>query len=99
MSFWQQQRVVVTGGGGYRAESVSRVLARTGRILGHLPVPADALPLPEAWRVEFFDTVGRVAPSTWAEPASPLPSRWRPELEPALVGELESALGRKFPRP
>jgi hypothetical protein len=91
--------LLVTGGGGYRPESVSRVLARTARILAHLPEPSDAQTLPEAWRVAFFDTVGTVAPATWAEPETPLPSRWRPEHEAALLQELESVVGRRFPRP
>ena len=92
-------RLLVTGGGGYRPESVTRVLARTGRILGHLPTLADSAPLPGEWRVEFFDSIGTVAPAAWGETGSSLPSRWRPELETSLVSELEAALGRSFPRP
>ncbi len=101
---WSQRysdgRLLVTGGGGYRAESVGRVLARTGRILMDPDsVPADGVALPEPWRLEFFETIGTEAPPVWAEPATPLPSRWRPEHGDRLVAELEAAIGIRFPGP
>ncbi len=93
-------RLLVTGGGGYRPESVGRVLARTGWILlDPAGTPPDAEPLPDEWRVDFFETAGSDAPPTWAEPATTIPSRWRPEHGDRLVDELEAALGRKFRRP
>jgi len=92
-------RLVVTGGGGYRASAVSRVLARTGLLLADVAPPADDHPLPEGWRQEFRETFGEAPPATWAEDERPSGSRWRPELEAKLVAELEQRLGRKFPRP
>jgi len=91
--------VLVAGGGGYRPESVSRVLARATRIFGRLPVPDDERPVPEEWRLKFFDATEAEAPKSWAEIPAVVPTRWRPELEAGLISELESVLGRKFPKP
>jgi acetoin utilization protein AcuC len=89
-------RLVVTGGGGYRAASVSRVLARTGTILAELSAPADSEALPADWRREYQERMGERAPSTWAEPPAPMPSAWRREDGAKLIHQLERALGRKF---
>lgn len=90
-------RLLVTGGGGYRPESVARVLARTGRLLGGLPDrgPADALPDP--WRAEFFEEAGYPAPAHWCEEEAIAASRWTIHDEEALVRELEERLGLRFP--
>jgi acetoin utilization protein AcuC len=90
-------RLVVTGGGGYRASAVSRVLARTGLLLGGLAPPAEDDELPEAWRTEYRRSIGEPAPRTWADPEEPTGTRWRPEHEEKLVADLERHLGRKFP--
>jgi acetoin utilization protein AcuC len=90
-------RLLVTGGGGYRANAVSRVLARTGLLLAGVPVPAGTERLPEVWRTKYLETIGEFAPKTWSEVEPPLETRWRPEHESKLIGELEIALGRKFP--
>jgi acetoin utilization protein AcuC len=89
-------RLLVTGGGGYRAASVSRVLARTGAILAALAPPADTDPLPEPWRHEYQMRMGEPAPTTWAEPVVPIPSAWRPEEGSKVIRQLEHALGQRF---
>jgi acetoin utilization protein AcuC len=55
-------RLLVTGGGGYRPESVARVLARAGRIVAGLAAPEAGTPVPDAWRTEFFEETGSLAP-------------------------------------
>jgi acetoin utilization protein AcuC len=92
-------RLLVTGGGGYRAESVSRVLARAGVILAGLPEPVDHAPLPAAWRKEFAGAFGREAPATWADPWEPEPSPWTDADERGLVSQLEHKLGEKLSVP
>jgi acetoin utilization protein AcuC len=91
--------LLVTGGGGYRAASVSRVLARAGVILAGLPVPGDDQGLPDRWRAEFFEETGESAPSTWGQAPTPEPSPWRSQHESKLVELLEQELGQRFPRP
>ncbi len=90
-------RLVVTGGGGYRAASVSRVLARTGLILAGKEPPADGELLPSRWREEFVHLVDEPAPETWGEGPDPVASDWRPDREAKLVAQLEEELGRRFP--
>ncbi len=90
-------RLVVTGGGGYRASSVSRVLARAGVLLAGLAPPDDSEELPERWRNEYRQTMGELSPKTWADPEEPTGSRWRPEHTAKLAEELERLLGQKFP--
>ncbi|HYB77336.1 MAG TPA: hypothetical protein VEE83_01475, partial [Thermoplasmata archaeon] len=92
-------RLLVTGGGGYRAESVGRVLARTGLILTSLDVPEDSAVLPQEWRKEFHSTFGRMAPATWGDAVELEPSPWVPDDESKLVRVLESQLGERFPAP
>jgi len=92
-------RLLVTGGGGYRAESVSRVLARTGLILAGLPEPPEHAPLPSAWRKEFHTTFGREAPATWGDAVELDPSPWTDADEQNLVAQLESKLGEKLSVP
>jgi acetoin utilization protein AcuC len=92
-----QGRLMVTGGGGYRASAVSRVLARTGLLLAGLGAPTDREALPGPWRTEYREIIGELAPSTWADAEEAAPSPWRPEFEAKIVGELESALGTRFP--
>jgi len=90
-------RLVVTGGGGYRASSVSRVLARAGTILAGVDPPDPATRLPAPWREEFRELIGEVAPTTWSDSFVVPRSPWRREDEEGLVGELESHLGQRFP--
>ena len=91
--------LLVTGGGGYRPESVSRVLARAGAVLAGFDLPPGGSRLPEEWRYEFFRTVDESAPALWAGPDLRVPSKWRHDDEASLVLELEEAIGRSFPSP
>jgi acetoin utilization protein AcuC len=88
--------LVVTGGGGYSAEHVARVLARVPVWLLGEDVPAGA-PLPDAWRSRFERETGWPAPEDWTVP--PSPSRWSERTESGLVRDLERALGCRFPAP
>ena len=90
-------RLLVTGGGGYRPETVSRVLARTGLILAGLPEPPDSTPLPTDWREEFRSMFGTGAPATWRDPPAIEPSPWTENDERSLIAVLEAKLGEKFP--
>ncbi|MGA8542505.1 MAG: acetoin utilization protein AcuC [Thermoplasmata archaeon] len=92
-----QGRVLVTGGGGYRASAVSRVLARAGLAFAGRPIPQGHSALPEAWRALYRESTGELPPKTWEDPETPTGSRWRAENETKLVGELETAVGQKFP--
>ncbi len=90
-------RLVVTGGGGYRPESVSRVLARTGAILAGLEPPPDAEVLPDRWRDDFHWRTGVEPPLHWGDAPSLSRTPWTHDDEDGLVRELESGLGRRFP--
>lgn len=90
-------RIVVTGGGGYGASSVSRALARVGRQYGGFGNIPDDAALPEDWRVAFVDAFGSPAPTQWVDPPQLEVSPWNATREEHLLHELESALGRKFP--
>lgn len=95
-----RSRLVVTGGGGYTPENVARGLARAGHHLaGSTAGPGRDEPMPPAWRAEFERETGEVAPIDWSIPTERLPSPWSLAAEEQLVGDLESALGRRFPRP
>jgi len=92
-------RLLVTGGGGYRPESVSRVLARTGLILAGVSEPEVDAPVPAAWRDAFTATFGSEAPRRWQDPVSLEPTPWTPDDERSLIGQLEAKLGERFPAP
>jgi acetoin utilization protein AcuC len=95
-----RSRVVFTGGGGYRPESVARVFARAGLGVLGFELPTGDEPLPEGWRKEFEAEWGRPAPISWIDRGrgkganSHLPAT---QVE-QVVHELEAALGRSFPR-
>ena len=95
----QGSSLLVTGGGGYDAANVARTLARTGLLLAGAPLPAATEALPGAWRREFARRTGVEPPSSWAEPPRLETSSWSRAREDRLVGELEEALGRRFPPP
>jgi len=90
-------RILVTGGGGYRPESVSRVLASAGAALAGLPEATEAHPPSAAWRSAFTEAFDAPAPDDWASHALRVRSPWNPDAEASLVGALERGLGRKFP--
>jgi acetoin utilization protein AcuC len=92
-------RLVVTGGGGYRAANVARTLARAGILLAGELLPAEGAPIPESWRNEFFEAVGTPAPAVWVDPPRPARSLWGRGSEERLVRDVEQALGRRFPTP
>jgi acetoin utilization protein AcuC len=95
-----RSRLLVTGGGGYTPENVARGLARAGRrLVGSVTDPGPDDPLPALWREEFQRVTGEAAPRDWSIPTFRAPSPWNPGAEEQLVGDLESALGRRFPRP
>lgn len=87
--------VLATGGGGYTAEHVARILASVPYWLADADRPDGELP--SAWRSEFATAFHRPAPTTWAAVADPEP--WTADREDRLVGQLARALGRRFPRP
>jgi len=92
-----QSRVVVAGGGGYRPESVARVLARAGIAALGLELPAGDDPLPMAWSEEFEAEWGRTAPRSWIDPAARQPLHVLAHSGEDLVRALERSLGRVFP--
>ncbi|HYA10245.1 MAG TPA: acetoin utilization protein AcuC [Thermoplasmata archaeon] len=92
-------RLVVTGGGGYDPGNVARTLARTAYPLAGIGLPSGDVPLPEAWRAEFFETFGWRAPSRWIDPPELQGSSWGAASEERTVRSLEEALGRRFPAP
>ncbi|MFZ1024508.1 MAG: acetoin utilization protein AcuC [Thermoplasmata archaeon] len=91
-------RLVVTGGGGYTAANVSRVLARVGRVLsGEQVDPSERKKLPQAWRAEFESTLGTSAPFEWGDSGVPSRSVRAPSWTHSLVGAIEESLGRSLP--
>ncbi|MCI4352778.1 MAG: acetoin utilization protein AcuC [Thermoplasmata archaeon] len=90
-------RLVVTGGGGYTPENVSRGLARVAGQLGQrsaLGTPGQ--PLPSAWRQEFAREFGHSAPRTWDEGPTPEGSLWTPDRSKSLLGTLAERLGVRW---
>jgi acetoin utilization protein AcuC len=93
-----QGRLVETGGGGYAAQNVARVLARAAGVLAGRRVPvAEEDELPAAWRTEYEAATGHPSPFRWDEIPSRVPSPWRAEHGAELVHRLEQALGVRFP--
>jgi acetoin utilization protein AcuC len=88
-------RLLVTGGGGYRAENVSRILAQHAfTIAGEAEKGPPSGELPRSWRRKFRDRIGAEAPVAWGQ------SDDGGDLDEAeseigtTLGELESCLGR-----
>ncbi len=90
-------RLLVTGGGGYSARAVSRVLAASGLAAGRFPIPEDSAEVPADWKGRYRELMGEPAPRTWADRLDPVPPSWRPEHEAKLIAELERVLGVRFP--
>jgi acetoin utilization protein AcuC len=90
-------RILVTGGGGYRADAVARVLARTGLVLAGIPLPPATESVPEEWREQYRAEIGAPAPLAWADAEEAVRSPWSAESTAKLVRELEGALGVHFP--
>jgi acetoin utilization protein AcuC len=92
-------RLLVTGGGGYRPESVSRGLARIPYVLAGGAPPAPSTALPPAWLGRFEARLGVPPPSTWGEGPAPRPGASAERTSSAILDALESYLGRRFERP
>jgi acetoin utilization protein AcuC len=91
-------RLVVTGGGGYRPESVARVLARAGGATMGWPVPPLDRPLPHEWRSAFHAEWGHAAPPHWGETTPREPGAWTEDDTERLVDQLQRHLGVRFPK-
>jgi acetoin utilization protein AcuC len=89
-------RLLVTGGGGYSAASVSRVLGFVPWLLSGSPTaPKSDDALPETWRSTFVERTGRPAPRHWVDDA-PTPGDGG-EAANRIVERLGERLGRRFP--
>ncbi|MGC2289648.1 MAG: acetoin utilization protein AcuC [Thermoplasmata archaeon] len=92
-------RLVLTGGGGYSAENVSRGLARVAvRVSGRSWHRTLEEPLPEAWREEFAHAFHRSAPRSWGEGTSTEASPWSPDRSEKLLNSLSERLGVRWDR-
>ncbi len=91
-------RLVITGGGGYRPESVARVLARAGAAALGGSVPPLDTPLPHGWRARFQAEWDRTAPTRWQDEGPLEPTPWSAENNDELVATLERHLGLRLPR-
>ncbi|MCI4350481.1 MAG: acetoin utilization protein AcuC [Thermoplasmata archaeon] len=90
--------LVVTGGGGYTPENVTRTLARTGLQLMGRPSPAAEAGLPATWRRRYRDQLALEAPTTFGDIEPGNRSPWSIERTDAMMRQLESALGRSLGR-
>jgi acetoin utilization protein AcuC len=87
-------RLLETGGGGYLAMNVSRVLARAAAHLAQDPLGAAGSDrLPASWRSEFERVTGDPAPTTWGETAPLYDSRWTSEMTEKMLELLGKELG------
>jgi acetoin utilization protein AcuC len=87
-------RLVVTGGGGYSPENVSRGLARVAlRLADRSPSRTLSQPLPAGWRQEFERDFHYPAPEGWKETITPDPSPWTPDRSAELLDTLAKRLG------
>ena len=97
---WTAERSVpflVTGGGGYRPESVARGLARAALLLADPPEdPGTADRLPEVWRAEFHRQVGRPSPEFWEEPPPPDALGSKRAWIEGVLRDLGEGLGHAF---
>ncbi len=91
--------LLVTGGGGYRAANVSRVLAQAAMVFAGRGNPRADDPLPATWREEFRSMVHETAPRRWGEGPIPTRSGWSTETRAKLLAVLEEELGQRFPAP
>lgn len=90
-------RMIVTGGGGYTPENVSRGLARVaGRLAGSPRPTSHGQPLPPAWRNEFDHTFHQPAPRGWDDGLATEPSLWTLDRGEKLLGTLSERLGVRW---
>jgi hypothetical protein len=88
--------VVVTGGGGYTAENVTRTLARAGMLVLGQPMPPLNDRLPEDWREEYRTELEAEPPLDFGDLAPTGRSTWSHHRTEKLVEQLEVALGQPF---
>lgn len=92
-------RLVVTGGGGYTPENVSRGLARVAGCLAAQPRETTGdRPLPAIWRDEFEQVFHRPAPRSWDEGLATEASTWTPDRGEKLLETLAGRLGVRWDR-
>jgi acetoin utilization protein AcuC len=90
-------RLLVTGGGGYVPENVSRGLARVAtRLAGTWGTRVMEQSLPSEWREEFERDFHYPAPLSWTEGASPEPSPWTAGHTQKLLDTLAERLGVRW---
>ncbi|MGI0053030.1 MAG: acetoin utilization protein AcuC, partial [Thermoplasmata archaeon] len=92
-------RLLVTGGGGYAAGSVTRVLAEAGLRLSGQEVPGNTVPLPEGWRRDFQQRIGTEAPKEWGGGRRPRPTPTASSAFERTLEDLERVHGRSFAAP
>jgi acetoin utilization protein AcuC len=91
-------RLLVTGGGGYAAASVSRILAEAAlRIAAPEVERSPTEPLPASWRAEFEREFGPSAPTTWAS-GVPSGTKGNSSAFEQMLEELGRVHGRTFAR-
>jgi acetoin utilization protein AcuC len=88
--------IVVTGGGGYTPENVTRTLARTGMQLRGEPAPGVRDELPAIWRSRYQNELGLEAPLDFGDLGPERPSPWSEGRTEKLLGQLSAALGRSL---
>jgi acetoin utilization protein AcuC len=92
-------RFVITGGGGYAPENVSRGLARVAaRLAPHRGQRSLDQPLPPEWREAFEREFHVPAPGSWDEGTAPEPSPWSADRAESLLGSLAEQLGVRWDR-
>ena len=91
--------VLVTGGGGYTPENVTRTLARAGLQLLGRPKPSIDDRLPEEWRVEYRNQLEEEPPADFRDLAPVYRSPWTNHRTEKLLEQLEQATGRSFRSP
>ncbi len=89
-------RLVVVGGGGYTPASVARTLAQDTLLLSGESAPSPEEPLPESWRLDYFETFGESAPKTWGETARVPGSKWSEEQAERLLEHISRNTGKKL---
>ncbi|MGA7861768.1 MAG: acetoin utilization protein AcuC [Thermoplasmata archaeon] len=92
-------RLLLTGGGGYAPENVSRGLARVAaRLARSWGTRVIGQPLPSEWREEFERDFHYPAPRGWDEGISPEPSPWTADRSEKLLTSLGERLGVRWDR-
>lgn len=92
-------RLLLTGGGGYAPENVSRGLARVAlQVAGKTTDSPPFAPFPSEWRDEFERDFHFSAPQDWKVLTSLDPSPWSPDHAEKLLNSLAERLGVRWDR-